>query len=411
MIRTTRAALPLLRKATFARVVNVAASSIRHQSPGLIGFTAAEGGDGERVEEPLAGARARGDHRQHRRAGHRDVAHAGRLPRGHRPRGPARGPARSRLRGDRPRLRRVERHRPGRAPRGGRARWSCSSAPSSAASWSGATDRRSTAAPTSSDGFSSPRVRSARDGVQPRRPVGSASPTRSPTAKRSSAASAASRYADADERATRLAHHLAARGIGAGDHVALYLYNGTEYLEGMLAAFKLRAVPINVNYRYVEDELRYLLDDCDAKADRVPPRVRADARRDRARDLPLLTHVRRGRRRLRRGRPLAGAAEYEAALAARRPTRDFGPRSADDLYILYTGGTTGKPEGRDVARRGHLLRRVRRREPRRRADHDARADRRRSSTSHRRGAARRARSCTAPRTGWRSARSTPAAPW
>ena len=59
---------------------------------------------------------------------------------------------------------------------------------------------------------------------------------------------------------------LAAHGVGAGDHVALYLYNSTEYLEGMLAAFKLRAVPINVNYRYVEDELRYLLDDADAVA-------------------------------------------------------------------------------------------------------------------------------------------------
>ncbi|HMC02847.1 MAG TPA: AMP-binding protein, partial [Cellulomonadaceae bacterium] len=73
-------------------------------------------------------------------------------------------------------------------------------------------------------------------------------------------------YAAADERINRLAHALAARGVGAGDHVALYLYNGTEYLEGMLAAYKLRAVPINVNYRYVESELRYLLDDSDATA-------------------------------------------------------------------------------------------------------------------------------------------------
>src|SRR2546423_3188883 len=73
-------------------------------------------------------------------------------------------------------------------------------------------------------------------------------------------------YAQADGRANRLAHHLAEQGVGPGDHVALYLYNGTEYLEGMLAAFKLRAVPINVNYRYVEEELRYLLDDSDAKA-------------------------------------------------------------------------------------------------------------------------------------------------
>jgi acyl-CoA synthetase (AMP-forming)/AMP-acid ligase II len=70
-------------------------------------------------------------------------------------------------------------------------------------------------------------------------------------------------FAEADTRATRLAHALAERGVGPGDHVACYLYNSIEYLEVMLAAFKLRAVPINVNYRYVEDELRYLLDDAD----------------------------------------------------------------------------------------------------------------------------------------------------
>src|SRR6516225_4968057 len=73
-------------------------------------------------------------------------------------------------------------------------------------------------------------------------------------------------YADLEVRANRLAHELAEHGIGPGDHVAVHLYNGTEYLEAMLAAFKLRAVPVNVNYRYVEDELAYLLDDADAKA-------------------------------------------------------------------------------------------------------------------------------------------------
>src|SRR3954451_13434430 len=65
-------------------------------------------------------------------------------------------------------------------------------------------------------------------------------------------------FAELDERASRLAHHLAAQGIGPGDHVGLYLYNCSEFVEGMLAAFKLRAVPININYRYVQDELRYL---------------------------------------------------------------------------------------------------------------------------------------------------------
>ncbi|MDT7570057.1 MAG: 3-oxocholest-4-en-26-oate---CoA ligase, partial [Actinomycetota bacterium] len=64
-----------------------------------------------------------------------------------------------------------------------------------------------------------------------------------------------------DERANRLANALAERGIGAGDTVGLQMANGTEYVEGMLAAFKLRAIPVNINYRYVERELRYLYED------------------------------------------------------------------------------------------------------------------------------------------------------
>jgi acyl-CoA synthetase (AMP-forming)/AMP-acid ligase II len=155
-------------------------------------------------------------------------------------------------------------------------------------------------------------------------------------------------YADVDARANRLAHELAAHGIGPGDHVAVYLYNGTEYLETMIAAFKLRAVPVNVNYRYVEDELVYLLDDSDAKAvvfhREFAPRLAAI--RDR---LPRLTHF------LvvdddsdvdsRRSLAALGALGYEAALALAPPERDFGPRSPDDLYVLYTGGTTGQPKG------------------------------------------------------------------
>ena len=65
-------------------------------------------------------------------------------------------------------------------------------------------------------------------------------------------------YAGLDLRATRLANALAARGIGRGDHVGVQLANGTEYLEAMLAAFKLRAVPVNINYRYVARELEQL---------------------------------------------------------------------------------------------------------------------------------------------------------
>lgn len=151
-------------------------------------------------------------------------------------------------------------------------------------------------------------------------------------------------FAELDERATRLAHALAERGVGAGDHVALYLYNGSEYLEGMFAAFKLRAVPVNVNYRYVEEELRYLLDNADAKAviahrEFVPKlaAIRAELPRLGA---YLLVDDGTGEDL----EPLAGV-DYEDALAAASAERDFGPRSADDLYVLYTGGTTGLPKG------------------------------------------------------------------
>ena len=67
-------------------------------------------------------------------------------------------------------------------------------------------------------------------------------------------------YRALDERANQLAHHLRELGVRAGDHLGLQLLNGTEFIEGMLAAFKLSAVPVNVNYRYVERELEYLFD-------------------------------------------------------------------------------------------------------------------------------------------------------
>ncbi len=151
-------------------------------------------------------------------------------------------------------------------------------------------------------------------------------------------------YQEADERANRLAHHLVANGIGKGDHVAIYLYNGTEYVEAMLAAYKLRAAPLNVNYRYVEDELRYLLADSDAEAIVFNREFAPKLAAIRA-DLPLLkTFVAVDDR---SGADLASvdAVEYEGALEAAPAGRDFGPRSADDPYILYTGGTTGMPKG------------------------------------------------------------------
>jgi 3-oxocholest-4-en-26-oate---CoA ligase len=150
-------------------------------------------------------------------------------------------------------------------------------------------------------------------------------------------------YAQLDERANRLAHHLDAAGVGAGDHVGLQLLNGTEYLEGMLAAFKLRAVPINVNYRYVERELHHLFDDADLVAVIVSrqfgPRVAAVAAR-----LPELHHLVVVEDGTDEAIP-DGAAAYEEALAAASPDRAFEGRSGDDVFCAYTGGTTGMPKG------------------------------------------------------------------
>jgi acyl-CoA synthetase (AMP-forming)/AMP-acid ligase II len=149
-------------------------------------------------------------------------------------------------------------------------------------------------------------------------------------------------YAGLDERANRLAHHLQAAGIGPADRVGLQLLNGTEYIEGMLACCKLRAVPVNVNYRYVADELRYLYRDAGLVGlvfhRRFAPAVAGalDAMPERR----ALLAVGEGD-----GGEIPGSLDYEAALTGASPARDFAPRSADDLYCVYTGGTTGMPKG------------------------------------------------------------------
>ena len=151
-------------------------------------------------------------------------------------------------------------------------------------------------------------------------------------------------YAQVDDRVDRLAHFLTGLGIGPGDHVALYLQNGVEYLEGMLAAFKIRAVPVNVNYRYVEEELRYLLNDADAKAvifhREFAPKLAA------IRELvPKLTGFISVEDGSDEGLRALNATPYEQVMETSPGGRDFPPRFADDLYVLYTGGTTGMPKG------------------------------------------------------------------
>ncbi|GAC1315226.1 MAG: acyl-CoA synthetase [Acidimicrobiales bacterium] len=150
-------------------------------------------------------------------------------------------------------------------------------------------------------------------------------------------------YAQLEERSNRLAAVLAAAGVGPGDHVGLMLVNGTEYVEGMIAAFKLRAVPINVNYRYVEGELRYLFTDADLVALVVHAQFTPQVARVAA-DVPLLRTVLvvdDGS-----ASQLPDALAYEKALAGADPGRpDGSARSGDDIYCAYTGGTTGMPKG------------------------------------------------------------------
>jgi acyl-CoA synthetase (AMP-forming)/AMP-acid ligase II len=152
-------------------------------------------------------------------------------------------------------------------------------------------------------------------------------------------------YETLDARANQLAHHLAAQGVGERDHVGLQLTNGTEYLEGMLACFKLRAVPVNVNFRYVEGELRYLFDDADLVG-LVFHRAFAGKVAAVLPEVPRLTTLLVVDDDSGEATTVAGEVRYEDALAAQPADRSgFPERSADDLYIVYTGGTTGMPKG------------------------------------------------------------------
>ena len=138
--------------------------------------------------------------------------------------------------------------------------------------------------------------------------------------------------------------HLASVGIGPGDHVGIYALNGPEWVETAWAVFKLRAVWININYRYVQDELRYLFSNADLVAlvhqRRFSPNVAALLP-----ELPGLRHVIVIDDDSAEPDPVHDAVGFEAALADGSPERGLPPRSGDDLYILYTGGTTGLPKG------------------------------------------------------------------
>jgi acyl-CoA synthetase (AMP-forming)/AMP-acid ligase II len=148
-------------------------------------------------------------------------------------------------------------------------------------------------------------------------------------------------WRDYEDRAARIAAGLAAAGLGPDAKVGLYAYNSNAYLEAQFGVFKVRGVPVNANYRYTEHELVYLLDNADAEALVFDAQFgdRVAAIREHLPKLKLLIEVDDGS-----GEHLDGAVGLEAMIAANapHPRQDY---SEDDIYMLYTGGTTGMPKG------------------------------------------------------------------
>ena len=320
-----------------------------------------QGGDGERVEEPVPRAGARGHHREHRRAGHGDVAHARGVPGRHRPRGPARGSARGRLRGHRARLRRVERHRPRRPARGGRGRGRVPLLGAlRASSW--APPSRSTAAPTSSE---SPRGDCLRamefnladlweavaDAIPDREALvcgdrrltyargrRARHPPRPPPRRRTASAPATT------SRSTSTTAPSTSRACSP---------------RSSCAPSRQRELPLRRGRAAVPARRRR------RPRRRVPPRVRAEARRHPRRPAAARA-LRRGRRRRRRSgrgrRPRRRCGVDVRGRAGGRVagTRLRSPLRRRPLHPLHRRHHR-HAEGRDVAGRGHLLRRARRR--------------------------------------------------
>ncbi|MBZ5736234.1 acyl-CoA synthetase [Nocardioides sp. TRM66260-LWL] len=155
-------------------------------------------------------------------------------------------------------------------------------------------------------------------------------------------------FAELEADANRLAHHLQAQGVQPGQHVAVYAKNSVEHVVAVLAICKIRAVNINVNYRYVEAELDYLFDNADVVALVVertyaPLVASCFPKHERLTSVVVMPDVME---------PddasdvsAFGGVLWDDALGVQSAERDFGPRSNDDLHIIYTGGTTGFPKG------------------------------------------------------------------
>jgi 3-oxocholest-4-en-26-oate---CoA ligase len=151
-------------------------------------------------------------------------------------------------------------------------------------------------------------------------------------------------YAQLEEKANRLAHYLIDRGVKKDDKVGLYCRNRIEIVIAMLGIVKAGAILVNVNFRYVEGELRYLFDNSDMVA-LVHERRYSDRVANVLPDTPNVKTTLVVEDDSDNDFERYGGVEFYSAIAQGSPERDFGERSADDIYLLYTGGTTGFPKG------------------------------------------------------------------
>ena len=151
-------------------------------------------------------------------------------------------------------------------------------------------------------------------------------------------------YGQLEEKANRFAHYLLDQGVKKDDKVGLYCRNRIEIVIAMLGVVKAGAIAVNVNFRYVESELKYLFDNSDMVA-LVHERQYSDRVANVLPDTPNVKTILVVEDGSDADFQRYGGVEFETALASASPERDFGPRSADDIYLLYTGGTTGFPKG------------------------------------------------------------------
>jgi acyl-CoA synthetase (AMP-forming)/AMP-acid ligase II len=163
-------------------------------------------------------------------------------------------------------------------------------------------------------------------------------------------------YAELDARANRFAHHLINSGVAPKAHFGILARNRAEWVEAMIGCYKSRTVPINLDHRYVAPELRYVVDSADLQVlvyERELSQLLADSWDASADRMSRLVVIEDGTPSSELDPVVAAATSttggvptrYEEALAESTAEREFGPRSPDDLYVLFTGGTTGMPKG------------------------------------------------------------------